>query len=107
MDHSNLLKDFKRIIGLAGLPIIRFHDLRHSSASLMLNHGVPPLIASKRLGHSKVSITLDTYGHLISELQYGAAELLDELVTPAKIKLHTTAHETEKAHSIEKHTPHM
>ena len=93
MDHSNLVKNFKRVIASAGLPVIRFHDLRHSSASLMLNHGVPPIIASRRLGHSRVSITLDTYGHLIPELQSEAADLMDELITPIQIELHTTAHE--------------
>jgi len=49
----------------AGLPGIRFHDLRHTAASLLLNHGIPVIVASHLLGHSKVSITLDTYGHLI------------------------------------------
>jgi integrase len=60
----------------------------------MLNHGITPIIASRRLGHSRVSITLDTYGHLIPELQGEAADLLDELITPIEIKLYTTAHET-------------
>ncbi len=91
--HSNLVKHFKQIIERAGLPAIRFHDLPHSSASLMLNHGVPSIIASRRLGHSRVSITLDTYGHLIPELQGEAADFLDELVTPIGVKLHNTAHE--------------
>ena len=57
----------------------------------MLNHGIPPLIVSRRLGHSKVSITLDTYGHLMPEMQNEAAELMDELVTPVAIDLHQTA----------------
>jgi len=93
MDHSNLVKNFKRLIRLAGLPEIRFHDLRHTAASLMLNHGVPAIIVSRRLGHSRVSITLDTYGHLMPELQSEAADLMDELITPIQIELHTTAHE--------------
>lgn len=93
MDHSNLVKNFKRLIRLAGLPEIRFHDLRHTAASLMLNHGVAPIIVSRRLGHSRVSITLDTYGHLMPELQSEAADLMDELITPIPIELHTTAHE--------------
>jgi integrase len=96
MDYSNLDKDFKRIICRAGLPVIRFHDLRHSNASMMLNGGIPPIVASRRLGHSRVSVTLDTYGHLIPELQSEAAELMDELITPIPLKLHTTAHEPEK-----------
>ena len=93
LNQSNLLKSFKRFVQIAGLPIIRFHDLRHTSASLMLNHGVPPIIVARRLGHSKVSITLDTYGHLMPEIQSGAADLMDELVTSVAIQLHQTAPE--------------
>ena len=75
-------KDFKKAIADAGLPIIRFHDLRHTAASLMLNLGIPVLVVSKRLGHAKPSITLDIYGHLISVYQDEAASLMDEIVTP-------------------------
>jgi integrase len=60
----------------------------------MLNHGVPPIIVSRRLGHSRVSITLDTYGHLMPEMQSKAADLMDELITLIPIELHTTAHES-------------
>jgi integrase len=59
----------------------------------MLNHGIPPIIVSRRLGHSKVSITLDIYGHLMPEMQNEAADLMDELVTPVAIDLHQTAPE--------------
>ncbi len=93
MDQSNLIKSFKRFLREAGLPEIRFHDLRHTAASLMLNHGIPPIIVSRRLGHSKVSITLDIYGHLMPEMQNEAADLMDELVTPVVIDLHQTAPE--------------
>jgi len=51
----------------------------------MLNHGIPVLIASKRLGHSKPSITMDVYGHLIPSKQEEAANLMDELMTPIDI----------------------
>lgn len=61
MSQRNLYKNFKAVIHQAGMRNIRFHDLRHTSASLMLNHGIPALIVAKRLGHSKVSVTLDTY----------------------------------------------
>ena len=64
----------------AELPRIRFHDLRHTAASLMLNNGVDVLVASNRLGHAKPSITLDVYGHLIPSMQAGVAEILDSLV---------------------------
>ena len=86
-DPSNLRLDFNRLIGEAGLPKIRFHDLRHTSASLMLNHGVPVIVVSKRLGHSQPSTTLDVYGHLYHELQNDAARIMDELVTPVPVEL--------------------
>ncbi len=85
----NLLRDFKKLLRDGGLPEIRFHDLRHTAASLMLNHGIPVIIVSRRLGHAKPSITLDIYGHLIPSLQTEVAEKMDKLVTP--VMLH---HET-------------
>lgn len=80
--NSNLRRSFARLLGASGLPKLRFHDLRHTAASLMLNHGIPVLIVSKRLGHSKPSITLDVYGHLIPSKQEEAAELMDDLIAP-------------------------
>jgi integrase len=93
--HRNLLRDFYRQLKSAGLPRIRFHDLRHTAASLMLNNGVPALVLSRRLGHSKASITLDVYGHLIPAMQAEAAELIDELITP--IQLQPTAADFRKS----------
>jgi len=78
---SNIRRDFRKLLVISGLPKIRFHDLRHTAASLMLNDGIPVLIVSKRLGHSKPSITLDVYGHLISSKQEEAAQLMDELMS--------------------------
>ena len=86
-DPSNLRLEFNRIISEAGLPKIRFHDLRHTAASLMLNHGVPVIVVSKRLGHSQPSTTLDVYGHLYHEMQNDAAKIMDELVTPIPVQL--------------------
>ena len=79
---SNLRRGFRRLLKESELPKIRFHDLRHTAASLMLNHGIPVLIASKRLGHSKPSITIDVYGHLLPNKQEEAAELMDNLMSP-------------------------
>ncbi|MFC2055875.1 site-specific integrase [Chloroflexota bacterium] len=84
---SNLLKEFKALLKNADLKKIRFYDLRHTAASLMLNHGVPVLIVSKLLGHSKPSTTLDIYGHMIPIMQDGVASLMDDLVTPIPINL--------------------
>ncbi len=80
IDPTNLLMKFRQLLKKAGLSRIRFHDLRHTSASLMLNNGVDVLVASRRLGHSKPSITLDVYGHLLSSVQDSVASKMDELL---------------------------
>jgi integrase len=84
--YRNLLRDFKLLLKNAGLPVIRFHDLRHTAASLMLNHGIPVIVVSRRLGHAKPSITLDVYGHLIPSMQVEAAQKIDELITPVEVE---------------------
>jgi integrase len=84
---SNLRIVFKRTLKEAGLPQIRFHDLRHTAASLMLNHGIPVIVVSKILGHAKPNTTMDIYGHLIHEMQGEAARLMDELVTPIRMEM--------------------
>ena len=81
MDPSGLVKKFKLSLKEAGLSGIRFHDLRHTSASLMLNNGVDIFVASKRLGHAKPSITLDVYGHLLSSAQNDVAEKMEILIS--------------------------
>jgi len=86
MDPSNLRINFNRIIAETGLPKIRFHDLRHTAASLMLNHGVPPIVVSRILGHSKPSTTMDIYGHLYHEMLGEAAKIMDDLVTPIQVE---------------------
>ena len=82
-----MVRDYKMVLARAGLPLIRFHDLRHTAATLMLNNGVPVLVASKILGHSKASTTLDIYGHLIPAMQEEAARIMDELFTAIPIEL--------------------
>jgi integrase len=89
MDPSNLRLDFNRVLDQAGLPRIRFHDLRHSAASLMLNHGIPINVVSNILGHSKESVTLDIYAHAFTANQDDVARLMDELVSPVKVKIAT------------------
>ena len=86
-DPSNLRKDFLRILEQAGLPKLRFHDLRHTAASLLLNHNVPVIVVSNMLGHSKPSVTLDVYGHLMNSMQGEAARIMDALVTPVPVSL--------------------
>lgn len=87
IEKANLRAAFVRMLKRAGLPVIRFHDLRHTAASLMLNNGVPPLVVSKMLGHSRPSVTLDVYGHLLQHSQREAADLMGELVTPIEVRI--------------------
>jgi integrase len=60
-----------------GLPRIRFHDLRHAHATHLLASGIHPKVASERLGHSKVGITLDLYSHVLPNMQADAAAIVD------------------------------
>ena len=85
LNQRNVSREFHEILKAAGLPSIRFHDLRHTAASLMLNHGIPVIVVSKILGHSKPSVTLDIYGHLYNEMQDQAAKLMDDLVSPVQV----------------------
>lgn len=80
--HLNTLTHrYKRLLSQSGLPPIRFHDLRHTSATLMLANGEHPKIAQERLGHSDISITLNLYSHVTMDMQREAADRLDALVT--------------------------
>lgn len=62
----------------AGVRVIRLHDARHAHASLMLKQGIHPKIVQERLGHSTISITLDTYSHVAPGLQEAAAKRFDD-----------------------------
>ena len=64
----------------AGLKVIRFHDARHTHASLMLKQGIHPKIVQERLGHASIQMTLDTYSHVAPGLQEAAAQRFDEIV---------------------------
>jgi integrase len=63
----------------AGLPAIRFHDLRHTAATIMLLQGINPRLVAERLGHSGVAITLDRYSHVLPSMQAMVADTLDEV----------------------------
>ncbi len=80
--HPNLFSRdrFRHHIKAAGLPQIRFHDLRHTHATLALQAGIHPKVVSERLGHSSVSITLDTYSHAIPAMEEEAAAKVAKLV---------------------------
>lgn len=84
---TDLQRDFWGLLKAAGVKRIRFHDLRHTAASLMLNHGVPPLVVSKVLGHANASITLTIYAHSGLDMQAQAASVMDEIVTPIAVSI--------------------
>ena len=63
----------------AGLPALRFHDLRHSCASLLLAQGIPARTVMETLGHSQITLTLNTYAHIFPEVQRQAADAMDGL----------------------------
>ena len=64
----------------AGLPVIRFHDLRHTAATHMLRNGIPVHVVSRYLGHATVSTTLDTYSHVIPGDMESAAAVMGRLM---------------------------
>jgi integrase len=72
-----LRRAFYRLLSQARLPRVRFHDLRHTHASLLLARGVHPKVVSERLGHATIGITLDTYSHVMPTVQEQAARDLD------------------------------
>lgn len=73
-------KTFRRFVETHALPEIRLHDLRHSSASLMLLEGIPLQDVSKRLGHSGVGITSDTYAHVYDQQRQAAGSAMDKVL---------------------------
>ncbi len=79
---GNLLRrSFEPLLKRAGLPRIRFHDLRHTSATLLLGQGVHPKIVAEMLGHTKISTTLDLYSHVTPTMQRQAAEAFDSILS--------------------------
>jgi integrase len=75
----NLIRHFKQALEEAGLLEIRFHDLRHTHASLLLAAGFHPKPVQERFGHSQISLTLDTYSYVIPNPQKEAAEKMNGL----------------------------
>jgi len=81
LDQQAVRRHFWKLLQVAGLPHVRFHDLRHTHASLLLAQDVHPKVVSERLGHSNIAITLDTYSHVLPNVQQVAAQKLDSLLS--------------------------
>ena len=73
-------RDFKRRLAKAEVKAIRFHDLRHTNATLQLEAGIHPKVVQERLGHSDISVTLDIYSHVMPTLGREAAQRLDAML---------------------------
>jgi integrase len=80
IDPSNLRRAWARIVEATGLPHLRFHDLRHIHATLLLLGGIHPKVVAERLGHTDVAITLNTYSHVLPHLQSQAAAGLERML---------------------------
>jgi len=84
LDGDNMIsRPFTRLLERGGLQAMRFHDLRHSCASLLLAQGVAPRVVMETLGHSRISVTLDTYTHVLPALQREAADAMDRALAPS------------------------
>lgn len=81
---SGLNKRFKALLKECNLPDIRFHDLRHSWATMMLSLNIPTKIASSILGHSNVTTTLNIYSHILTDMQKPAIDVLNSVFTVTK-----------------------
>jgi integrase len=84
------MRSFRPLLEKAGLPLIRFHDLRHTVASLLLLAGVHPKVVAELLGHSTINLTLDTYSHVLPSMLESAVEVLDPLLAKHANKLSDT-----------------
>jgi integrase len=79
---------FSKFIRRLDLPVVRFHDLRHTHATLLLREGVHPKIVSERLGHSGIGLTMDTYSHVLPGMQQEAAMKLNASLSEHLNRLH-------------------
>nr|MBA2692081.1 site-specific integrase [Rubrobacter sp.] len=73
----NISRDFEATLARAGLPAIRFHDLRHTCATLLLRQGVNPKYVQELLGHADIALTLNVYSHVLPDMGDAAAEAMD------------------------------
>ncbi len=76
--RPRLYSRFKKLLKEAGLPGMRYHDLRHSAATILLSMGVPAKVVQQILGHSNISTTLNIYGHVLPEMHRDAMDKMDD-----------------------------
>ena len=82
VDVGNLTyRSFRPLLKSADLPRIRFHDLRHTCATLLLSKGTHPKIVQEMLGHANISMTMDTYSHVLPDMQEKAVSAMDDALS--------------------------
>ncbi|HHW25907.1 MAG TPA: site-specific integrase [Firmicutes bacterium] len=81
MDPSTVTHQFSRIAAAAGVSGLRFHDLRHTHATMLLSRGVNPKVIQERLGHSTISTTMDIYSHVTKSMQKEAAVAITDAIS--------------------------
>ena len=84
LEPRNVVRKFHALLKNAGLPRSRFHDLRHSCASLLLAQGVPARTVMDILGHSQISLTMNTYAHVMPAMKQDAMDLMESILTSGK-----------------------
>ncbi|RKF45300.1 integrase [Bacillus wiedmannii] len=80
INPANVRRSLNALIQKAAVPKVRFHDLRHTHATLLLAKGVNVKVISERLGHSNIKITLDTYSHVLPTMQEDAVNKIEEIL---------------------------
>lgn len=80
LDDRNVRRAFRDVLAPAGLPQMRIHDLRHPCATLLLAQGVHPKAVQSILGHSQISLTMDTYSTLLPAVSRDAADQMDKVL---------------------------
>lgn len=87
VNASNLNRTFKRLQEEAKVTKIRFHDLRHTHATLLIKLGINPKVVAERLGHSNTRMTLDTYSHVLPNMQEEAVQKLNVMFSKERISV--------------------
>ncbi len=82
LDAKNVTHRFQAVVKRAGLPHQRFHDLRHACASLLLSQGLNLKDVAETLGHSRIAVTVDLYGHMYDERRREIADRMDAILAP-------------------------
>ncbi len=78
---NHVVEELKKLLKEAALPDIRFHDLRHSAATLLLSLGVHPKVVQELLGYTQISMTMDIYSHVLPGMQEDAINRLHDALS--------------------------